>query len=78
MPTAVVAQVNNERTGIGEEPHRADIEVPADLALETAHLTALEKLLQTNTDDLLTGEFHESIETVKMKLEEMKKKRNAD
>jgi len=68
-----ITGTNWEGTGV-----TPDIEVPADLALETAHLTALEKLLQTNTDDLLTGEFHESIETVKMKLEEMKKKRNAD
>ena len=72
-PINPITGTNWEGTGV-----TPDIEVPADLALETAHLTALEKLLQTNTDDLLTGELHESIETVKMKLEEMKKKRNAD
>ena len=72
-PINPITGTNWEGTGV-----TPDIEVPADLALETAHLTALEKLLQTNTDDLLTGELHESIETVKMKLEEMKKKTNAD
>jgi len=69
-PINPITGTNWEGTGV-----TPDIEVPADLALETAHLTALEKLLQTNTDDLLTGELHESIETVQMKLEEMKKKK---
>jgi C-terminal processing protease CtpA/Prc len=72
-PINPITGTNWEGTGV-----TPDIEVPADLALETAHLTALEKLLQTNTDDLLTGELHESIETVQMKLEKMEKKRNAD
>ena len=72
-PINPITGTNWEGTGV-----TPDIEVPADLALETAHLTALEKLLQTNTDDLLTGELHESIETAQMKLEEIKKKRNAD
>ncbi len=72
-PINPITGTNWEGTGV-----TPDIEVPADLALETAHLTALEKLSQTNTDDLLTGELHESIETVQMKLEEIKKKRNAD
>jgi len=64
-----ITGINWEGTGV--TPDKA---VPAELALETAHLIALETLLETNTDDLLTGELGETIETVRAKLEAMTKK----
>ncbi len=57
--------------GVGVKP---DIEVSAELALKTAHLVALKKLLERNVEDSLTNELKSSIETVQGELRELSKR----
>lgn len=70
-PINPITQTNWE--GVGVTP---DIEVSAELALKTAHLIAMNKLLPTSTQPELIQELHEAIERVQIELEQLKQKLN--
>jgi C-terminal processing protease CtpA/Prc len=70
-PIDPITQTNWE--GVGVIP---DIEVPAELALKTAHLAAMNKLLPACTEAELINELHQAIEAVQSELEELKQKLN--
>src|SRR5262249_23014267 len=57
--------------GVGVKP---EVETPADLALKTAHLMALKKGAEKNTDERLADELKKAIATVEGELVELKKK----
>jgi retinol-binding protein 3 len=64
-----VTKTNWEGTGI-----KPDVAVPADQALKTAHLAALQKQLQSNgTDAALKGQLKSIIERLQKELEALKK-----
>jgi len=67
-PVSPITQTNWERTGV-----KPDIEVPAELALKTAHIAALRKLLDHGTDEARKERLSRVIETIQRELEEMKK-----
>lgn len=70
-PVSPITQTNWEGTGV-----KPDIEVPAELALKTAHLAALRKLLENSagsTDEARKERLRKVIETIQRELEEMKK-----
>ena len=70
-PISPVTQANWEGTGV-----KPDIEVSANLALKTAHLAALKKLLETSagsTDENRKNRLRKAIETIHKELEELKK-----
>jgi C-terminal processing protease CtpA/Prc len=73
LPTAravnPITNTNWEGTGVAP-----DIEVPADLALKTAHLTALKKFISTTTDTNRINNLNKLIETLEKELGELKKK----
>ena len=54
---------------------KPDIEVAPELALKTAHLTVLQKLLEASPDKRFVEELKKSAETVQKELDELKKKR---
>jgi retinol-binding protein 3 len=58
--------------GVGVKP---DVEVSGELALKTAHLMALKKLREHNTDDSLADEIKSAIETIEKELNESKKEK---
>ena len=62
-----ISQTNWEGTGV-----TPDIAVPEEQALKTAHLMALRKQLEKNTDERLTDPLKRLIETVQKELEEIK------
>jgi hypothetical protein len=64
-----ITKTNWEGTGV-----KPDREVAAELALKTAHLAALKKLLERNADDALTDELKSSIELVQKELNDLSKK----
>lgn len=70
-PIDPITQTNWE--GVGVIP---DIEVPAELALKTAHLAAMNKLLEISNDAELIKELREAIEEVQIELEELKQNLN--
>lgn len=63
-----VSKTNWEGTGV-----KPDVEVPADLALKTAHLTALNKALQKNDDERAKAELKGLVETLQKEIDESKK-----
>jgi hypothetical protein len=66
-----VTQTNWEGTGV-----TPDIDVPAVLALKTAHLAALKRLLEGSagsTDENRKGRLRKAIETTERELEELRK-----
>lgn len=70
-PVSPVTQTNWEGTGV-----TPDIDVPAVLALKTAHLTALRRLLEGSagsTDENRKGRLRKAIETTEKELEELRK-----
>jgi uncharacterized protein (TIGR03067 family) len=65
-----VTKTNWEGTGV-----KPDVEVPADQALKTAHLAALNKLLDKgDADSRLQEQWKQAIEKVRRELEELKHK----
>jgi C-terminal processing protease CtpA/Prc len=76
LPTAravsPITRTNWEGTGV-----KPDIEAPAELALNTAHLAALRKLLESSANSADEGgkdRIKKAIETVQKELEEARKK----
>lgn len=70
-PISPVTQTNWEGTGV-----KPDIEVSAELALKTAHLAALKKLLEnsaSSNDESLKDRLRKAIETVQRELDDLKK-----
>lgn len=70
-PVSPVTQTNWEGTGV-----KPDVDVPAGLALKTAHLAALKKLLDDSagsTDEGRKERLRRAVETVQRELEELKK-----
>jgi retinol-binding protein 3 len=70
-PVSPITKTNWE--GVGVKP---EIAVPAGLALKTAHLAALKKLLETSagsTDENRKAGLRKVIETIQRELEELKK-----
>lgn len=70
-PVSPVTQTNWEGTGV-----KPDIDVPAGLALKTAHLAALKKLLEDSagsTDENRKERLRRAAETAQRELEELKK-----
>lgn len=65
-----ITKTNWEGTGV-----TPDIAVPADQALETAHLMALKKALAKETDDELKDQYKEAIEAVQKALDAIKNKK---
>jgi retinol-binding protein 3 len=65
-----ISGTNWEGTGV-----KPDIEVAPELALKTAHLTALQKRLEASPDKRFVEELKKSAETVQKELDELKKKR---
>jgi hypothetical protein len=63
-----ITKTNWEGTGV-----KPDIEVAAELALKTAHLAAMKKVLEKNPDERLAEELKKSIETVHKELDELQK-----
>lgn len=67
-PISPITQTNWEGTGV-----KPDIDVPAGLALKTAHIAALRKLLETSTDENQKAGLRKVLETIQKELEELKK-----
>jgi C-terminal processing protease CtpA/Prc len=68
-PVSPITQTDWEGTGV-----KPDIAVPAELALKTAHLLALKKLLENSgTDEGQKEPLRKLIETLQKELDEMKK-----
>lgn len=70
-PVSPITQTNWEGTGV-----KPDIEVSANLALKTAHLAALNKLLENSTgstDENRKDRLRKAIETIQKELEGLKK-----
>lgn len=70
-PVSPVTQTNWEGTGV-----KPDIDVSAGLALKTAHLAALKKLLEdsaASTDENRKDRLRKAFETTQRELEELKK-----
>ncbi|HEX8721145.1 MAG TPA: S41 family peptidase [Pyrinomonadaceae bacterium] len=70
-PVSPVTQTNWE--GAGVEP---DVAVPAELALKTAHLAALKKLLEASaagTDEARKERLRKAVEAAQKELDELKK-----
>lgn len=70
-----IAQITNPITktnweGVGVKP---DIDVPAEMALKTAHVVALKQLLEKNTDEEYKTTLRKNIETAQKELDELKK-----
>src|SRR5262249_37311884 len=64
-----ITKTNWEGTGV-----KPDIEVPADQALKTAHLTALKKALESKeTDEMLKGQLKSTINKLQKELDALKK-----
>ncbi len=63
-----ISKTNWEGTGV-----KPDVEVPADLALKTAHLAALNKALQKNDDERAKAELKGLVETLQKEIDESKK-----
>ena len=57
--------------GVGVKP---DMEVPAEQALNTAHLAALKKLMQRNTEAALEDEIKSAIVTIQSEMNAPKKR----
>ena len=55
-----ITKSNWEETGV-----KPDIEVPAEKALDTAHLIALKKLIEKTTDDEYRQQLRALIENIK-------------
>ena len=68
-----ITGTNWEGTGV-----LPDLDVPAELALLTAHHLALKNVLETQIDGMLTDELNQSIETVQQELAALKKKLNVE
>lgn len=64
-----ITKTNWEGTGV-----KPDVEVPSELSLKTAHLTALKKLMEKNTDATLIDELRKAIETIQKELNELSRK----
>ncbi|MCI0489245.1 MAG: S41 family peptidase [Blastocatellia bacterium] len=62
-----ISGTNWEGTGV-----KPDVDVPADLALKTAHLAALNKLLEKSKDERLKNQLKSIIETVQKELDGVK------
>lgn len=70
-PVSPVTRTNWEGTGV-----KPDVEVPAALALKTAHLAALKRLLEgsaASADESRKGRLRKAVEAVQRELEELKK-----
>lgn len=70
-PISPITQTNWESTGV-----KPDVEISSELALKTAHLMALNKLLEnsaSSTDEERKNRIRRAIETVQKELEELKK-----
>jgi C-terminal processing protease CtpA/Prc len=63
-----ITKTNWEGTGV-----KPDIETPADLALKTAHLMAVQKALEKNTDERLKDDLKHLGDTLQKELDELKK-----
>jgi C-terminal processing protease CtpA/Prc len=56
--------------GVGVKP---DIDMPAEMALKTAHLAALKQLLEKNTDEEYKAVLRQYIETTQKEFDELKR-----
>ena len=63
-----ISKTNWEGTGV--EP---DVKVPAEEALKTAHLAALNKVIEKTSDQRRKGQLKEAAQTLQKELDEMKK-----
>lgn len=63
-----ITKTNWEGTGV-----KPDIDVPADQALKTAHLLAVQKVLEKTTDEPLKNELRRLADTLQKEIAEMKK-----
>lgn len=73
-----IAQITNPITktnweGVGVKP---DIDVPAEMALKTAHLAALKQLLEKTPDEEYKAVLKQYVETAQKELDELKKIKN--
>ena len=67
-----ITKTNWEGTGV-----KPDVEVPAKVALKTAHLTALNKVMEKTKDEQVKVELKRLTEMVQKELDAMKKKEKA-
>ncbi|MBX7218520.1 MAG: S41 family peptidase [Blastocatellia bacterium] len=65
-----ISKTNWEGTGV-----KPDIEVPSDLALKTAHLEALKKVIEQNKDEELNEPLQRALTTVQKELDDLKQKK---
>ena len=56
---------------------KPDVEVPAEVALKTAHLAALNKVMEKTKDEQVKVELKRLTEMVQKELDAMKKKEKA-
>ncbi|BAC90488.1 S41 family peptidase [Gloeobacter violaceus] len=64
-----ITGTNWEGTGVAP-----DIAVPAELALKTAHIAAMEKVLARSSDEFASDDLRKSIAAAQVELDELKKK----
>ncbi|UFP94534.1 S41 family peptidase [Gloeobacter morelensis] len=64
-----ITGTNWEGTGVAP-----DLAVPADLALKTAHIAAMEKVLARSSDEFASDDLRKSIAAAQVELDELKKK----
>ena len=60
---------------MGVEP---DVKVPSEEALKTAHLAAVNKVIEKSSDQRRKGQLKEAAQTLQKELDEMKKNQKSN
>lgn len=63
-----ITKTNWEGTGV-----KPDVETPAEQALKTAHMLAVQKAIEKTTDEQLKGDLKRLVESLQRELDDMKK-----